>query len=392
MNIFFLLFLTVFSMFSNSQSNSQSVRIATFNVSMDATNYVTQDQVPLGDELLSNLRNGEHKQIKNIAEIIQRLKPDIVLLNEFDYSKQSATDVHNFIKHYLNVSQNTSQPIDYPYFYSAPVNTGVDSGLDLDKNSIASGTKGDAFGFGFFPGHYGMLVLSKYPIQLEKIRTFQHFLWKDMPDNLLSIIKDESGQPFYSQQAQQILRLSSKSHWDIPIKMGNRTIHLLASHPTPPVFDGPENRNGNRNHDEIRFWTDYLSGSEQSAYIYDDNDERGGFKGKHFVIAGDLNASANEGDGIRSGIQGLLAHSLINDSIVPKSEGARLHTPDSKFASQHTAAWAMRADYVLSSTSLNVRGSGVFWPKPDDPLFRLIKDRQSSSDHRLVWIDIAVTK
>jgi hypothetical protein len=227
---------------------------------------------------------------------------------------------------------------------------------------------------------------------LEKIRTFQHFLWKDMPDNLLSIIKDESGQPFYSQQAQQILRLSSKSHWDIPIKMGNRTIHLLASHPTPPVFDGPENRNGNRNHDEIRFWTDYLSGSEQSAYIYDDNDERGGFKGKHFVIAGDLNASANEGDGIRSGIQGLLAHSLINDSIVPKSEGARLHTPDSKFASQHTAAWAMRADYVLSSTSLNVRGSGVFWPKPDDPLFRLIKDRQSSSDHRLVWIDIAVTK
>ena len=52
----------------------------------------------------------------------------------------------------------------------------------------------------------------------------------------------------------------------------------------------------------------------------------------------------------------------------------------------------MRADYVLPSTSLNVMGSGVFWPKPDEPLFRLIKDRQSSSDHRLVWVDITFTK
>ena len=131
-----------------------------------------------------------------------------------------------------------------------------------------------------------------------------------MPDNLLSTIKGENGQPYYSQAAQQILRLSSKSHWDIPIKVGNSTIHLLASHPTPPVFDGPENRNGKRNHDEIRFWTDYLSGSEQSAYIYDDSGKFGGLKGEHFVIAGDLNASPDEGDGIKSGIQGLLETSV----------------------------------------------------------------------------------
>jgi hypothetical protein len=388
MHKIFLIFLTVFSM----SSNSQSVLIATFNVSMDATNYTKKRQTPSGNELQSNLSNGEHKQIKNISEIIQRLNPDIILINEFDYSKQSANDAKNFIKHYLNVSKNNQNAIDYPYFYNAPVNTGVDSGLDLDKDGIASGTKSDAFGFGLFPGHYGMLVLSKYPIQFDQIRTFQHFLWKDMPDNLMATIKDENGKLYYSQQAQQILRLSSKSHWDIPIKIGNQTIHLLASHPTPPVFDGPENRNGKRNHDEIRFWTDYLSGSEQSAYIYDDNQKRGGFKGEHFVIAGDLNASPDEGDGIKGGIKGLLEHSLVNDLIVPQSEGGSVHTPDNPYSAQHTAEWAMRADYVLPSTSLNVTGSGVFWPKPDDFLFRLIKDRQSSSDHRLVWIDIAVTK
>lgn len=391
-----LIFLTVFSMSVTSQSVdksiNKSIRIATFNVSMDATNYIEKGQVPTGAELQSNLSNGEHQQIKNTSEIIQRLRPDIILLNEFDYSKQSTTDIQNFIKHYLNVSQNNQKPIDYPYFYSAPVNTGVDSGLDLDKDGIASGTKGDAFGFGLFPGHYGMVVLSKYPIQLKHVRTFQHFLWKDMPNNLLATIKDESGKSYYSQQAQQILRLSSKSHWDVPITIGSQTIHLLASHPTPPVFDGPENRNGKRNHDEIRFWTDYLSDKKQASYIYDDGGKQGGLEDEHFVVVGDLNASPDEGDGIKTGIQQLLGHPLVSDAVVPQSVAARLHTPDSQYSSQHTAQWGMRADYVLPSTSLTVKRSGVFWPQLDDPLYRLIKNRNSSSDHRLVWLDILLSQ
>ena len=55
-----------------------------------------------------------------------------------------------------------------------------------------------------------------------------------------------------------MFRLSSKSHWDVPIRIGRETVHFLVSHPTPPVFDGPEDRNGTRNHDEIRFWADYV--------------------------------------------------------------------------------------------------------------------------------------
>ena len=34
---------------------------------------------------------------------------------------------------YLSVAHNGAAPIDYPYSYVAPVNTGVPSGLDLDK-------------------------------------------------------------------------------------------------------------------------------------------------------------------------------------------------------------------------------------------------------------------
>ena len=49
----------------------------------------------------------------------------------------------------------------------------------------------------------------------------------------------------------------------------------------------------------------------------------------------------------------------------------------------------LRVDYVLPSRDLIVTGSGVFWPAPDDPAFRLIgSGKPASSDHRLVWIDI----
>lgn len=386
------IFVTFFHHFAFAKAEDMSVRIAIFNVSMEATNYVAQGEPVTGKELSQHLKAGNHPQINNIAEIIQRVRPDIILLNEFDYSKQSSQDITWFINNYLKRSQAGKPVIDYPYSFAGPVNTGVDSGLDLDGDGKASGVRGDAFGFGFYPGHYGMAVLSKFPIEEEQLRTFQTFLWKDMPDNLLATIKNEDGSDFYSKQAQQILRLSSKSHWDVPIKIGKHTLHILASHPTPPVFDGFEDRNGKRNFDEIRFWTDYISANKSSVYIYDDNRQYGGLAGKHFIVAGDLNASPDEGSAINSGIAGLIAHPRVNDDMAPKSEGGRLHSPDNVNGIEHTAAWRMRVDYVLPSSSVEVVNSGVFWPTQDDPLFRLIKDRQSSSDHRLVWIDVKLTQ
>ena len=92
-----------------------------------------------------------------------------------------------------------------------------------------------------------------------------------MPGNLIPT-------PFYSPDEVEILRLSSKSHWDVPIRIGKKTVHFLVSHPTPPVFDGPEDRNGRRNNDEIRFWADYITPGTSSGYIYDDEGVRGGLK------------------------------------------------------------------------------------------------------------------
>jgi hypothetical protein len=373
---------------TSATNPNMPLRIAIFNVSMEATNYASESQKVTGNELSFHLKAGNHQQIKNIAEIIQRVRPDVILLNEFDYSAQSSQDLALFIKNYLQVSQSGMQSIDYPYFYSAPSNTGVDSGLDLDGDGVASGVRGDAFGFGIFAGHYGMAVLSKYPIVQDQVRTFQLFKWQDMPDNLLSTIKNKNGKDYYSEQAQQILRLSSKSHWDVPIRIGEDNLHILASHPTPPVFDGEEDRNGKRNHDEIRFWSDYISGPMQSAYIYDDKGHQGGLADKYFIIAGDLNSSLNEGSAIKKAITHLLTHPKVDGSLIPKSEGGKQHSPDNIYGAEHTAGWRMRVDYVLPSSNLDVTASGVFWPVQNDPLHRLIKDRQSSSDHRLVWIDV----
>jgi hypothetical protein len=191
----------------------------------------------------------------------------------------------------------------------------------------------------------------------------------------------------------------------VPIRVQGRVIHLLASHPTPPVFDGPEDRNGTRNFDEIRLWADYITPGRTSRYIYDDQGRRGGLRGEHFVIVGDQNSDPRDGDSIPGAIQQLLRHKRVNASNRPASEGAveaaalqgganATHLSNPRFDTADfadTAPGNLRADYVLPSRELDIEDSGVFWPKQDDPLFRLVGIFPfPSSDHRLVWIDLRV--
>ena len=183
-------------------------------------------------------------------------------------------------------------------------------------------------------------------------------------------------------------------------------MHFLVSHPTPPVFDGPEDRNGRRNHDEIRFWADYVRPGRASAYIYDDAGQQGGLApGARFVIAGDQNADPLDGDSVPGAAQLLLEHPRVNTSVTPSSDGAvdaaarqgganLTHRGDPAF---DTADFAdstpgnLRVDYVLPSRPLRIVDAAVFWPTADDPLFRLVGDFPfPSSDHRLTWIDVTV--
>lgn len=360
---------------------------ATFNVSMESENYLGRYADGVSSQvLIDELAEGTSQHIKNIAKIIQAKRPDVILLNEFDYIENPEQGIEKFIKLYLNVAQEGLKAIDYPYYYYSTSNTGLETSFDMNGDGKLEGTGNDAYGYGRYPGHYGMVLLSKIPIDKENIRTFQLFKWKDMPGHLETITVE--GRNFYSEEAWQNFRLSSKSHWDVPLKIGDRTIHVLASHPTPPGFDGEEDRNGKRNHDEIRFWKDYIDESDGS-YIYDDKGKKGGLGNKSFVIMGDLNASPDEGNAIAEGIKNLLNHKKVNNQFTPSSKGGELLSPENENGKYHTAFWKLRADYVLPSIDLKVVDHGVFWPVEGEPLHDLMLDRKASSDHRMVWIKIA---
>jgi hypothetical protein len=251
-----------------------------------------------------------------------------------------------------------------------------------------------------------MAVYSRFPIDFADIRTFQYFLWKDMPGAMLP---DDPATPepadWYSADELDAFRLSSKSHWDVPILIGKKTVHFLVSHPTPPVFDGPEDRNGTRNFDEIRFWADYITPGH-SGYIYDDEGIHGGLEpGSLFVIAGDQNSDPLDGDSIPGAIQQLIDHPLVNTKVTPDSIGGPeqavlqggangTHLSDPAFDTadfSDTAPGNLRADYVLPRKSLRITDAAVFWPASADPLFSLVGTFPfPSSDHRLVWIDVKI--
>jgi hypothetical protein len=259
----------------------------------------------------------------------------------------------------------------------------------LNRDGKVAGPE-DAWGFGNYPGQYGMVILSRFPLDENNARTFQYFKWQDMPNR--QIPKQADGQPWFDENTMAKMPLSSKSHWDIPVIIGERRLHLLASHPTPPVFDGPENRNGHRNHDEVRFWVDYLNSKDN--YHYDDQGNKGGYSADApFVVMGDLNSSDVEGDANREAITKLVHHPKILGVPIPQSVGGHENMPNNPHAKFHTAFWKMRADYVLpSKQGLKVVDAGVFWPDKNSEFYALVATRQASSDHRLVWVKVQLTE
>ncbi len=351
---------------------AETIRVATYNASLNRS----------GPGLLVNDLMSEDEQISKVIQILARVQPDIVLINEFDYDAEGvALD--------LFLEKLTKAGLDYAHAFNAPVNTGEPSGLDLNGDGEATGPA-DAWGYGQFPGQYGMVLLSRFPIDTDASRTFQILRWRDLPGAELPVRDDA---PFPSETALGVFRLSSKSHWDVAVDTPDGRLRILAAHPTPPVFDGPEDLNGLRNRDEVRLWQLWIEGTELTA---DQGVSR--YDGAPFVIVGDLNTDPEDGDGRREVIAELLAHPRIQDPA-PASPGAVEaalrqggvnpgHIGDPAL---DTADWNdargpgnLRVDYALPSIDLEVTGAGVYWPEESDPDHAQV----DASDHRLVWVDV----
>ena len=205
---------------------------------------------------------------------------------------------------------------------------------------------------------------------------------------------------YYSDTAWRRFRLSSKSLWDVEIESPRGELHLICSHPTPPVFDGPEDRNGLRNADEIRMLVDYVTPGA-GDYLVDDQGRAGEIgEAAPFVVLGDLNADPVDGNAILGPINALLRSPHMAGDPKPKSPGAVAASHGApELNVQHRSDPALdtgdfgpdghanlRIDYALPSKHFKVVSSGVHWPSPGEPGSDAVK----ASDHRLVWVDVAL--
>ncbi|NIZ11629.1 endonuclease/exonuclease/phosphatase family protein [Pseudooceanicola sp. HF7] len=269
--------------------------------------------------------------IREVRALIEAVDPDILVLAGIDYDAEGRA----------LAAFNAGLARPFPHLFAARPNSGLPTGLDLDGNGRL-GEARDAQGYGRFSGQGALALLSRET--LGPPRDFSTLLWKDLPDTLLR--PTDTGA--------QVQRLSSVAHWLIPA--GPVTLGIFRA--TTPVFDGPDDRNGRRNADEIRFWQLLLAGHF-------------GTVPKAPVLIGGANLDPDKGDGRRGAIAALLGDPALQDPTPRSAEGA-LATVDWKDA----GPGRMRVDYILPGAGLTVTGAGLA-----DPV--------QASRHRLVWVDIA---
>ncbi|MGS4945123.1 endonuclease/exonuclease/phosphatase family protein [Meridianimarinicoccus sp. RP-17] len=338
------------------------LRLAVYTVEMDRTG---------PGLLLRDLKRGD-PEADAVARVIAHADPDVILLLRFDYDADGLA-----LGAFADLL--SSHGVDYKHHFALHPNAGRMTDFDLDGDGRLRGP-GDAQGYGLFAGQNGMAILSKLPIDTAAMRDFSDFLWRDLPGAVLPTYPD--GTPFPSAAAQSAQRLSSIGHWNVPVILpdGGR-LHLLAWHATPPVFDGPEDRNGLRNRDEIRFWQVYLDGGLGPAP-----------PAAPFVVLGNANNDPKRGDGLDAAITGLLRHPALLDPRPVSQLGAAGGVPEA------TVAWdvpdappMMRVDYLLPSAVLDVQGAGIVWSAPGpDTETPSEPDTGTGSRHGLVWVDIVL--
>ena len=341
-------------------AGAETLRIATFNAELHRKG---------PGLLLRDILKGKDPQLAAMRDVVAAVDPDILVLQGVDYDPDLIA--LSALRDWLGGSGRA-----YPHIFALAPNSGLDSGQDLDGDGRLGGPR-DAQGYGDFFGQGGMAILSRLPIEDANIRDFSTLLWKDMPGAQLPV---QDGAPFPSAEAQAVQRLSTVGHWVVPVQTAAGPLTLMTFHASPPVFDGPEDRNGKRNHDEIAFWQRYLDGA------FGDGPERA------FVVLGDANLDPVDGDGIKPAITGLLADPRLQDPRPMRPEGVLADSPGHQGDPRlDTVAWPlpdpghMRVDYILPSTDLTVRDAGVFWPPKGAPLH---DEAQTASRHRMVWVDL----
>ncbi|PWJ16132.1 endonuclease/exonuclease/phosphatase family protein [Jannaschia seohaensis] len=287
-----------------------------------------------------------------VVEVIAHARADVILLLDVDWDHGGAG---------LAALRDalTRAGLDYPHHVALPPNSGRPSGADLDRNGRL-GEARDALGYGRFTGDGGMVLLSRLP--LSRVDDRSGDLWSargPLPPEILP------------PEALDRVPLASVAQWVVPLEVGGTRLSLVTMNATPPVFDGPEDRNGQRNADELGFVAELASAADLP------------------VVLGRANIDPMDGEGRRAALDALLSHPKLQDPAPRGAGGGGTgHRGDPAL---DTAALdgpgPLRLDYVLPARGLRVAAAGVDWPAPDAPRAGRVS---TASRGRLVWVDLAV--
>ncbi|MCR9109182.1 endonuclease/exonuclease/phosphatase family protein [Marivita sp. XM-24bin2] len=271
------------------------------------------------------------RELVTVANAIAEADADIVVLTRFDYDASSIT------------LRAFAELVDNGHRFVLPLNSnsGRPTNLDVDGDG-RFGEPEDAQAYGRFPGQEALAVLSRFPLEDQEVRSFNEMLWRDLTGTL--ILKSDVGFG--------VQRVSSGGHWLVPVLVPGqpdaRKVTLLIGHAGPPVFDGPEDRNGRRNRDELRLWEQIIK------------DLTG-----PFAFMSNTNLDPERGEGARDAMALFLANSELQDPL----------------AGQVTAHWdrpgPMRVSYVLPSSGFEILSARV-WP--------VLEGQQ----HSLITVDLAL--
>lgn len=279
--------------------------------------------------MLRDLQSGRDAQVEAALVLIAAADADVLLLMDVDWDYGGA-GVAALQARLAEAGQS------YPEVVALRPNSGVPSGVDLDGDGTDYEAR-DALGYGWFTGDSGLAVLSRYPLG---------------PVEDLSDVPWQAGPEVLPPAARGIVPLATTAQWVVPLRLPGAEITLITMAAGTPVFDGPEDRNGLRNRDELTLVAELVDAAKRP------------------LVMGRANQDPAGGEGHGAALRRLLDHPGLRDAV-PKGEDGSVATVEWR------SVGPMRVDYVLPPRAARITGSGTLHDETAGPA-------------RLVWVEVAL--